>query len=778
MIKQHLSYLLLVILTTVQLSAQQDSLSLLLDELKLGDLKEKDQMTDDQKMITGGRFLQNKDELPYTAFIVTKEEILDNGYITLTDVMKSLPGIRVSQSGSGVEGETFMLRGLLGNSHMKILLNDNPIKPSIVKGMPLGAQLPIRQAERIEIVYGPAAVLYGADASVGVINIITKESERPIYAQADLSVGSQGFSSIDVMFGGKLGKNNHVLRYNVYGSNTVMNTRNIFYDTEELYNPSLYTSQPGIDTNYVNNPNYIGTAFNPEIGSTPHLSRLVGFQLDYKALSFSGQGMYRRDHSSIGLNPLAVSYSDPGNFIGENTFKFILSFQKDYKHWGLKTNVNYLRYSMDNNSSYTYIEDKLAKALNRFTSNIPNAMVRDSIRKLIREEYFSDTRYTYALSNDTRLEQLFYINPTDFMNITAGANMNLSLGLTQAYYLEDRYSHSGIILGTLLGDDSNLQPEWFSFLDWSAFVKTQFNLKKIKGVLGYQFYHHESYGDAHTPQLALLYQVNKSLNFRASYSSAFRVPSAFYSANTLGITLGDLGGENGITNLNKSLDAETTQGFELGLRYDTKSIFKADVSVFHSQTFNFISYNFDNEIAFDTGLEEFTLGYFNDGNTKAILYGIQANLEANWNLEKLKTKVLLNLNYNKGKEILPAEKGTLDLVRGQPNFMGQLNLSFRFWKESFYVNLTNNYVSDFAKFNIVDVGQYNQNKAAFTNDGFYTLDILTRYKISNNFQGYLKIKNALNKKYAGIDASGTIDDLSYNPQALRTFSFGLSYRIE
>jgi len=156
--------------------AQQDSLFLELDELGIDDLRGIQAKGQNQQMITGGRFLQNQDEIPFTTFVITKEEILDNGYTTLVDVMKSLPGIRVSQPGSGQDGETFMIRGLLGNSHMKILLNDSPIKPSIVKGMPIGAQLPIRQAERIEVIFGPAAVLYGADASAGVINIITKST--------------------------------------------------------------------------------------------------------------------------------------------------------------------------------------------------------------------------------------------------------------------------------------------------------------------------------------------------------------------------------------------------------------------------------------------------------------------------------------------------------------------------------------------------------------------------------------------------------------------------
>src|SRR5690606_39184062 len=107
-----------------------------------------------------------------------------------------------SQPGSGADGETFKLRGLLGNSYCKILIDGVPVKTFATKGMPIGAQLPVRQADRIEVIYGPAAALYGSDANAGVINIITKRSERPVYARANLTMGGNGFTGLDVFFGG------------------------------------------------------------------------------------------------------------------------------------------------------------------------------------------------------------------------------------------------------------------------------------------------------------------------------------------------------------------------------------------------------------------------------------------------------------------------------------------------------------------------------------------------------------------------------------------------
>ncbi len=757
----------------------QDSLQLELKELGIEDINRQTSISDDRKMISGGRFIRDRDQMPYTAFVITKEEILDNGFITLVDVLKWLPGIRVSQPGSAQEGETFMLRGLLGNSHMKILLNGNPVKPSAVRGMPIGAQLPIRQAERIEVFYGPSAVRYGADASLGVINIITKESERPVYVQADLSVGSNGFSSLDILFGGKLGKNKNVLQYMVYGSNTIMNDRSIVYEEETLYNPITYIPQTGMpgtnaDTMFVNDPNYSGTAASPDFSFLPHLSRVLGTQLKYRIFNFSARILYRQDHSSIGLNPYAISYADPENYFGETMVNVNMGVEKNFKKWGFSSKLNYIRYEVDPLSSHTYVKERLDRAISRMTDIIQVQAVRDSVRQALEGVYFTGERYSYALSNDIRLEQTFFWTPTPNLNITAGGDVNAALGWAQAYFLSDPFDNTGISLNKA-PLDVPLAPESFTFGDWGLFTQAEFEWNKLRGVVGYRYYRHPFYGSAHNPQGAFSYSLNDNLNLRASFGSAFRVPPAFYRANTYVLSPSNLAN---ISTLNQDLVPERTQGFDFGLRWRKDEVFRTDISFFYTLTTNFISYNFDDTDEIDDGVLEFVIGYFNDSDSRATLYGIQTNSEYIIRAPLFTLNNELNLNFNIGKETLPQGKGTLDVVRGQPSFLGQLNQSLTFWKGTAYLNITHIYSSGFVKTNISNSQQYNNNPEFFTNDGFYTMDILGRYRVSKNFQGYISIKNVLNKKYAGIDATGTIDDLVYNPQSLRTITFGLSYRIE
>jgi hypothetical protein len=105
------------------------------------------------KIISAGRISKNLDELPLTVYVISNEEILRNQYTSLIDVLNSLPGITTSQPGTGELGESFQIWGLTGNLYTKILINGLPVRPSVVSGMPIGSQLPIRQADKMPVAY-------------------------------------------------------------------------------------------------------------------------------------------------------------------------------------------------------------------------------------------------------------------------------------------------------------------------------------------------------------------------------------------------------------------------------------------------------------------------------------------------------------------------------------------------------------------------------------------------------------------------------------------------
>lgn len=229
------------------------------------------------KVITASRSERSIEELPVTTHVISREEILMNNYADLVDVLEDLPGIKVSQPGSGTHGNTFLMRGLFGNYYTKILLNGVPIQPSVVDGMPIGEQINMKNVDRIEVIWGPASALYGADALAGVINIITYSPERNT-GRVEISIGKKGY----------LNRNFYM---NQYHNGVSLSIYGVFGKREDM---NIYEANRDVfgDKNLLGNEVVIADL--PEKGDN------IGIQITYKDLSFNFNYMYRMAHSSLG----------------------------------------------------------------------------------------------------------------------------------------------------------------------------------------------------------------------------------------------------------------------------------------------------------------------------------------------------------------------------------------------------------------------------------------------------------------------------------------------
>ncbi|MBK8554638.1 MAG: TonB-dependent receptor plug domain-containing protein [Lewinellaceae bacterium] len=424
-----------LLLCSLQGWAQSDSsLQLRPERLGIKDLLTRKTSGRQRVVVTATRTAEPIQDLPYYVWIITADDILLNGYVTLVDVLRAAPGIRVSQPGNAAEGETFMMRGLPGNSFVKILINDIPIKPTVVNGLPVAAQLPIRQAERIEVYYGPAAALYGNEACAGVVNIILKETERPIFTQADLGFGTQGYNSLDLMLGGKLGKDKRILRFSLYGSSTVRSETDIFYD-QSLYNTNRYLPF-GLDKSvYLQSPgNYRTAGFGsvdsiPKIIPIPQESRMFGANFTLKGLHFNYNRMSRSDFSGLGTSPLAQSWSNPSSVLTDRLETYALGFKINRRRYGITNNFSVLRYQVDKNATASYIFDGLSTALYATQiSNITSPDDRQQVLKTIYNNYNSQERYYTANGLDGRLESILHTAVSESFSADVGAQFNLGTG--------------------------------------------------------------------------------------------------------------------------------------------------------------------------------------------------------------------------------------------------------------------------------------------------------------------------------------------------------------
>lgn len=120
-------------------------------------------------------------EAPATVTVITGEEIQRRGYLDLEQLLHDLPGFDISR----VNGQFYSViyqRGYNAyENDRNLLLVDGVEQNDIAFGTAyLARQYPLSNIDRIEIIYGPAATMYGANAYTGVISIITKAPETVV----------------------------------------------------------------------------------------------------------------------------------------------------------------------------------------------------------------------------------------------------------------------------------------------------------------------------------------------------------------------------------------------------------------------------------------------------------------------------------------------------------------------------------------------------------------------------------------------------------------------
>ncbi|GAA4412268.1 hypothetical protein GCM10023187_39130 [Nibrella viscosa] len=112
---------------------------------------------------------------PATVLVLTEEEIRRRGYTDLEILFNDLPGFDVSRT-YGLTYSNIYQRGYRSDNTERTLFMINGIEENDFWGnfVYWSTQIPISNIKRIEVVYGPASTIYGANAFLGVVNIITK----------------------------------------------------------------------------------------------------------------------------------------------------------------------------------------------------------------------------------------------------------------------------------------------------------------------------------------------------------------------------------------------------------------------------------------------------------------------------------------------------------------------------------------------------------------------------------------------------------------------------
>jgi outer membrane receptor protein involved in Fe transport len=128
---------------------------------------------------TASRSAERLSDAPATVIVISRDELNRRGYRELSEIFDDLPGMDVSRA----YGDNYFrnqwrgLRGTIGTPWL-LMLDGVIFNHLYFNQAEIIAALPMSVIEQVEVVYGPASAVYGANAVAGVVNVITRSDRE------------------------------------------------------------------------------------------------------------------------------------------------------------------------------------------------------------------------------------------------------------------------------------------------------------------------------------------------------------------------------------------------------------------------------------------------------------------------------------------------------------------------------------------------------------------------------------------------------------------------
>ena len=494
--------------------------------------QEEDYYRADRLLLTATKRKMALREAPAIATVITADEIAAMGARNLMDVLQTVPGIGVSRNEQGFF--MFDVRGISTVKSEKILLlidghslNKNYVSSGLVN---FGDYLSVDNIRQVEIVRGPGSALYGDNAFVAVVNVITKEAYELEGVEVKLSGGSFDTSKFSILGGdifanglqafGSLnywqtnGPNLAIAQDRLRGTpwTTAPGDADTAYDALELFLKLAYKDFT-YEGHLVNNSRGVYVGFANALTDDNHIEyQNFWHELAYRRAltpSLTGTAKVYWDHfeqdASVQLMPPGTGFSFPEGMIGgpmckASTVGGEMQFDYDFT----ARNHLLLGFHYEKMSQYD------VKSISNFDPNNNNA----------------------------------YIGAVQ--DISADANWNKdAIRESYAAYLQD---------------------------EWEV-------VDDVKLTAGLRYDHYNDFGDTTNPRAGVVWNFSKQGEVKLLYGEAFRAPnfSELYNDNNTSLVG------------NEALEAEEITTYEAAIGYRLTDRLAVDLNYFNLEISNQIS---------------------------------------------------------------------------------------------------------------------------------------------------------------------------------------------
>lgn len=157
-----------------------------------------------ETVVTATRTEQPLTDIVADVSIVDRETIDRAGSTGLVDLLVRLPGVEITRNGSVGNSSNVFLRGAEGR--FTAVYVDGVRMDSQSTGGAVWEQIPLSQIDRVEVLRGPAAAVYGSDAIGGVIHLFTKKGEGPAAPYVGVGIGTDNLRRVEAGISGAAGE--------------------------------------------------------------------------------------------------------------------------------------------------------------------------------------------------------------------------------------------------------------------------------------------------------------------------------------------------------------------------------------------------------------------------------------------------------------------------------------------------------------------------------------------------------------------------------------------
>jgi outer membrane receptor for ferrienterochelin and colicin len=695
---------------------------------------------------TATRTLEGQVDAPARVQVVTAAQIERRGYRSLADVLKDLPDFKLDLAGNWDFPAEVTVQGVRGATRVVLLLDGIRISSPTNEPLPIVANYPVHGARQIELVYGPASALYGADAFSAVINIISKDANESAGLAVGTSVGAFGLYNQTVSYGTALGAN----------ASLVVAGQILYDDQPDLsrYYPADFNGMQAQRTGTF--PTIFGSM-------TPDLQGSRDYHIPLSAHSF--QAAFRAGGFQLTLfENRSHLPSTAGVYTPDNVVYNDVAFNQNELFVGA--------------GSYT-------RAIGRVTSTSTLTLSRHELNPHSGYmDLYSNMRrsYKYAYGSMAEVAQEISWKPARAITLVTGGTFQRFFAIPQTADLNAPIQ-SQDAPGTILGTDIVDELIKVRYANAGAFAQMRYALTpRVVLTLGGRSDHNTRYGATFNPRIGLVAHTPTSTTVKLLYGTAFLAPSPYQEYSHYGSFISTDGGATFSSQYwhlsNPELKPQHKKTVEVNVIQQLGPNLNVSASAFYSRFTNMIK-AYDADQAHSGFYHGWPVDYIdfpvNEG--REMTYGGTLQFEAmkSFGLDR-HVAAHAGLSVADGR-IWPEDEhdGSLPIGAMVPRQLrAGVDLDWNRWQVAPRLAIVGNQ-------RLLATTESDAGVVRRTLDGYSTVDVnVRRRNVVAHLDAFVTVENAFDRRYRAINerAYTSPEEFVGIPQNPRRITVGLDLRIK